>query len=296
MAIRVHTLNEIKEKRPSFLALGSFDGVHLGHQALLKQLVQAAHAAHARAAVLTFFPHPKRVILGLTDRYYITSLEERVSLLANHGVVRMTSATDFVDQLCQHLQLKALWGGDIKLGYQQEGDHDFLQQLGKVLNFSVNAVPKLITVGDERVSSTRIRNGLKAGDMADVNACLGRPFSVHGIVVHGDQRGRTIGFPTANLAVWEEQLIPANGVFATIATVDGQPYPAATNVGRRPTVDGVDLRIEAHLLDFAGDLYDKEVTLQFISRVRDERKFDGLAALKAQIDADVAQVRQQLIA
>ena len=157
-------------------------------------------------------------------------------------------------------------------------------------------MPKLTTVGGARVSSTRIRNGLKTGDMADVNACLGRPFSIHGTVAHGDQRGRTIGFPTANLAVWEEQLIPANGVYATTAIVDGQPHPAATNVGRRPTVDGIDLRIEAHLLVFAGDLYDKEITLQFISRVRDEKKFDGLDALKAQIDADVAQVRQQLVA
>jgi riboflavin kinase/FMN adenylyltransferase len=306
MALHINSLAEAPNRQPTFLAIGSFDGVHRGHQAVLQQMVAAAKEQGARSAVLTFFPHPKRVILQLIGRYYLTTLADRVRLLAEQGVdlvithpfdekVRYTRAADFVRQLCEHLDLRQLWGGDFALGYNREGDVPYLRQLGGKLGYTVEVVQAMAEHKGELVSSTRIRHGLADGDVADVAGCLGRPFYVNGTVAQGSQQGRTIGFPTANLQVWEEQLLPANGVYATYACFEGQRIPAATNVGVRPTVDGQQLTVEAHLLDFQDDLYHKEVRLEFINHIRPEMKFSGLDALKAQIQADVAVIRDQLV-
>lgn len=147
----------------------------------------------------------------------------------------------------------------------------------------------------ERVSSSRIRQSLANGDIDEVNRCLGRKYALSGKVIQGDQRGRTIGFPTANIDAWEQQVLPGNGVYATIVTLpDGSPHMAATNIGVRPTVDGVSHRIEAHLLDFNEDLYGKELRLEFVAHIRNEQKFGGLDELKAQIDRDVSSVREIL--
>jgi riboflavin kinase/FMN adenylyltransferase len=258
-----------------------------------------------RSAVLTFFPHPQRVIRQTSGRYYLTTLSDRVKLLAAQGVdliithpfneeVRHTRAADFVTQLCQHLDMRQLWGGDFALGYNREGDVPFLRRLGEEKGYSVELIEAMVEYEGELVSSTRIRRGLAEGDIAVVNGCLGRPFHLNGTVMQGAQRGRTIGFPTANLHVWDEQLLPAHGVYATYAWLDEQCIPAATNIGVRPTVDGQQLTIEAHLIDFDADLYDKQIRLEFISHIRPEMKFAGLDALKAQIQADVAAIRQQL--
>lgn len=300
--IRVNSLTAAPERQPTFLAIGSFDGVHLGHQALIRQMVAAARAAYARPAVLTFFPHPKRVIQDLTDRYYLTTLEDRVALLADLGVeliithpfdetVRTTRAETFVMQLCHYLEMRQLWGGNFALGYNREGDVPFLRMLGQKLKYEVRLADQMVSWDGGLVSSSRARHSLVSGRMRDVAGCLGRPFHLRGRVVVGDKRGRTLGFPTANLEVWDELLLPGNGVYATRAWVDGQPYGAATNVGIRPTVDGTQLRIEAHLLNFSGDIYGAELRLDFLERVRPELRFDGLDALKAQISQDVAAVR-----
>ncbi|RMG99144.1 MAG: bifunctional riboflavin kinase/FAD synthetase [Chloroflexi bacterium] len=303
--IRVSDLRDVTPDRPTFLAIGSFDGVHRGHQSLLREMVQAARAAGCRAAVLTFFPHPRRVIQNLTTPYYITTLEDRVSLLAESGIdliitqpfteqVRRTRAAEFVEQLCQYLNLRALWGGNFALGYQREGDLPFLQRLGAEKGFEVHVVPALVTWAGELVSSSRVRRGLQAGDMEDVNGCLGRPFHLSGVVIEGDKRGRTIGVPTANLQTWEEQLLPANGVYATVARIGDKRYLAATNIGVRPTVSGKKKTVEAHLLDFEGDLYHQSLTLEFWHFIRSEQKFDSLDALKAQIQTDIIRVRELL--
>ena len=299
---RIHYLSEATPDRPAYVAVGVFDGVHRGHQALLRQMIAAAHEANARPAVLTFFPHPAVYLQNLQGRYYLTTLEERVHLLADLGVelvithpfdetTRLTRAAAFVDDLCTHLNLKALWGGHFSLGYQREGNYAFLQAMGAVRGFSVYEVNDLLAWQGERVSSSRIRQALAQGQKDVVSNCLGRPYRMTGTVVHGQERGRLIGFPTANLAVWAEQIIPANGVYATYAWVNGERHAAATNIGVRPTVSGHDLTIEAHLLDFSGDLYDQEMSLEFIAYIRPEQKFAGLDALKAQIAQDVRDIR-----
>lgn len=299
---RVHHLYEATPDRPTFLAVGVFDGVHRGHQTLLRQMIAAAHSANARPAVLTFFPHPAVYLQKLQGRYYLTTLEERVQLLADLGIelvitqpfdetTRTTRAAAFVTDLCRYLNLKALWGGHFSLGYQREGSYDFLQTLGAAHGFTVHQVNDLLLWQGERVSSSRIRQALTVGQKDVVTNCLGRPYRMTGVVVHGQERGRLIGFPTANLDVWAEQIIPANGVYATYAWVKGERHAAATNIGIRPTVSGHNLTIEAHLLDFSGDLYDQELSLEFIAYIRPEQKFAGLDALKAQIAQDVRDIR-----
>lgn len=304
-ATHVNNLAEVTDRRPTHLAVGSFDGVHRGHQDLLRAMVAAARQEGARAAVLTFFPHPRKVLQTLPPRFYVCTLDDRVRLLAQHDIdliithpfdedVRHTRAADFVDQLIATLDLRALWGGNFALGYNREGDVPYLRAQGAAKGFSVHVVENMTTLGDELVSSRRVRKALETGDIAEANGCLGRPYSLTGLVIRGDQRGRTIGFPTANLEVWDELLLPANGVYATVAHVGERRFAAATNIGVRPTVDGENLRVEAHLLDFDEDLYGQTMTLDFIGRIRDEMKFSGLDALKAQIAADVAQTRTML--
>ena len=303
--VRVTHLDEVDHKQPTYVAIGSFDGVHRGHQALLRRMPEQAHAAGRRAAALTFFPHPRRVLQTLPPRFYLTTLDERVHLLAEQGIdliithpfddeVRRIRAADFVDQLLAALDMKQLWGGDFALGFRREGDVPFLRRQGQEKGFTVETIDGPVVWNGDVVSSRRVRAALEAGEMAEVSGCLGRHFGVRGPVVKGDQRGRTIGFPTANLAVWDELFLPGNGVYATYIWVRGQRRTAATNVGVRPTVDGLKLTVEAHILDFDDDIYGEDVRLEFVRRIRPEMKFGGLEELKAQIAADVAQVREEL--
>ena len=302
---QVNLLTEISEKQATYLAIGSFDGVHLGHQEVLGQMVTAAKRDGARTAVLTFFPHPKRVLENLTGAHYITTIEDRVQFLGEQGIdlvitqpfndeIRQTRAADFVEQLIEYADMRQIWGGDFAFGYKREGDIPFLRKLGAERGFSVELVEALVEVNGDWVSSSRIRHCLQDSNVAEVNLCLGRPFHVSGEVVKGDQRGRTIGFPTANLAAWDELLLPANGVYATYAWVGETRYVAATNVGNRPTVNGRSVTVEAHLLDFDGDLYGQNIRVQFIDHIRPEKKFSGLEALTTQIQADVVEIRKRL--
>ena len=300
--VRVTHLSEVDHKRPTYLAIGSFDGVHLGHQTLLRAMVARARQDGARAAALTFFPHPRRVMQTLPARFYLTTLDDRVQLLAEQGIdlivthpfndeVRQSRAAVFVDQLLAALDMRQLWGGNnIALGYKREGDVPFLRQQGAEKGFTVETMTDLVEWDGAPASSRRVREALAAGDMATVNGCLGRRHSVRGPVVKGDQRGRTIGFPTANLALWDELLLPGYGVYATYAAIHDRRFAAATNVGVRPTVNGGGVTIEAHLLDFDEDIYGEEMRLEFVRRIRPEMKFAGLDALKAQILADVEEV------
>ncbi|VAW36543.1 FMN adenylyltransferase / Riboflavin kinase [hydrothermal vent metagenome] len=303
--VHVEQLYEVTERHPTFVAVGSFDGVHLGHQAVLQKMVAAAQEVGARTAVLTFFPHPKRVLQQLTEPYYLGSLAERVENLANQGIdlvithpfnaeVRKTRAATFVEQLCHYLDMRQLWGGNFTLGYQREGDIPFLQRLGAEKGYTVEMIETAVTWQGERVSSTRIRRSLLEGNLDDVNGCLGRPYQVSGTVIQGKQMGRTIGFPTANIDFWVEQLLPANGVYATYAWLDETRHLAATNIGVRPTVNGQKLTVEAHLLDFNEDIYGRSLRLEIVERIRPETKFSDLDALKAQIQMDVDQVRRLL--
>ncbi len=303
--VHVNTLADIADRQPTYIALGSFDGVHRGHQAILHAMADAAQKAGVRSAVLTFFPHPKRVIQKLTGRYYINPLQERLSFLGQQNVdlviahpfneqIRSVRALAFVDQMRDWLDMRQIWGGDFAFGYKREGDQDFLRRIGPEKGFSVQQVDLMESWAGQLVSSSRIRKNLALGEIEDVNGCLGRPYTITGTVIKGDQRGRTIGFPTANLALWEELLLPSDGVYATFVQVGDERHMAATNVGVRPTVNGRQRLVEAHLLDFNGDLYGQLIQVTFIARIRPEQKFSGLMELKMQINTDVQEVKRLL--
>jgi riboflavin kinase/FMN adenylyltransferase len=300
--IHLTELEAIALTRPSVVTIGVFDGVHLGHQYLIRRLVQSARASGRLAVVLTFYPHPDVVLRGITGRYYLTTNEERAALLGALGVdfvitlpfdeaLRHIRAADFVDLLVDHLRVSELWvGAEFALGYKREGNVPFLTAQGAEKGFAVDVVD-LMRVEDSgdglvRISSSAIRAALTSGDVETAQRMLGRPYSVRGEIVHGQARGHTIGFPTANIAVPEGRLIPANGVYAGWALLGDERFMAVTNVGTRPTFAGDDVTVEAHLLDFDRDIYGQTLEFQFITRLRPELRFSGIEALIAQIKAD----------
>lgn len=307
MSGHIHALTDIQLTTPAIVSIGMFDGVHTGHQALVDRLVSEAHATNRTSVVLTFFPHPDVVLKGVTGRYYLTSSETRAQLLLDRGVdlvithnfdekVSKIRAADFVGELCDHLKMSSLWvGPDFALGYKREGDVSFLREMGLTRGYTVETVDLWLNDGGQVISSTRIRDALRAGDMEHANRWLGRPYSIRGYVEGGDQRGRTIGFPTANVHVWDQKLLPANGVYACWAIVNGERHMAVTNIGIQPTFERSLMKVEAHLLDFEQNLYDQHLELEFIQRLRPEQRFDGVDALIAQIKRDVEAGRTVLM-
>jgi riboflavin kinase/FMN adenylyltransferase len=301
----LYKLTDLQLEQPSVVTIGVFDGLHLGHQFLIRELVDTAHRAGLLAVVLTFFPHPDVVVRGLTGRIYLTTPEERAGRLLALGVdnvvthpfneeTRHMRAAAFVDQLVRHLRPRELWvGADFALGYQREGNVDFLREQGAQEGFDVHTVD-LLQRGTDVITSTRIREALGTGDVETAGQLLGRPYTVSGEVVHGDKRGRGIGFPTANIAVWESLLLPANGVYAGHAIIDNVPYKTVTNIGVRPTFAGTHVTVETYVLDFDRDLYGQTISVTFERRLRGEKKFSGLDELIAQIQADVARTRAVL--
>jgi riboflavin kinase/FMN adenylyltransferase len=291
----------------AWLTIGSFDGVHRGHQAIVRKLVAGAHAVGAPAVVLTFFPHPSIILRGRSGPFYLTSPDERATVLGQLGVdhvitlkfdktLASQTARSFVQSLYDHLGLRHLCiGHDFALGRGREGDLPFLQNLGKELGYTINIMRPILHQG-QVVSSSRIRATLLEGDVQSAKAMLGRQYQVQGEVVAGDGRGRTIGIPTANLEVWPERLLPKSGVYACLACVDGQTHRAVVNIGVRPTFESQEAlpRAEAHLLDYAGDLYGKDMTLLFVARLRDEQRFPGVQALVNQIQADISKAKKIL--
>lgn len=305
--IHVRQLDTIQLERPSIVTIGVFDGVHRGHQALIHKLVDEAHLAGKLAVVLTFFPHPDVILGDVETRYYLTSPKQRAELLGDMGVdvvvthpfdesVREIRAEDFVDNLIKSLNMSCLRvGRDFALGYQREGNVAYLTELGEQKGYEVHPIELVTVNGDEAsISSSLIRSLLQAGDVQKAKGLLGRAYTIEGEVIKGDQRGRMIGFPTANMQVWQQQILPAQGVYAGWATIEGERFMAVTNLGIRPTFDGVTLSLEPHLLDFDRDIYGKIISLTFEHRLRSEQKFDGLEALKKQLQNDIEQGRKLL--
>jgi riboflavin kinase/FMN adenylyltransferase len=293
------------DARGATVALGNFDGVHLGHV----QLLRAAHAARPKAplAVLTFEPHPREVFRPDDPPYRLTLSAERADALAAHGVsliyelrfdheFSLMPAEAFVSEVlhagvgARHL----VSGPDFAFGHRRGGDTAFLAARAEALGMGVTLVP---LVGDAQgpLSSSRIRRELQDGYPERAAAELGRPWAIRGAVAHGDARGRTIGFPTANIALGRH-LEPARGVYAvTVKLPDGSVRDGVANIGRRPTVNsGTESRLEVHVFDFSGDLYGAELTVALHAYIREERKFPGLDALKAQIAADAGEARRLL--
>jgi riboflavin kinase/FMN adenylyltransferase len=291
--------------QPSQVTIGMFDGVHRGHQHLIRKLVADARRANRLAAVLTFFPHPDVVIRGLTGRYYLTTAEQKAALLMELGVdyvithpfddrVRQIRAAAFVDQLREHLNIAGLMvGPDFAMGYKREGNVDFLRTQGQQKGFDLN-ITDVVSSQGQAISSTAIRKALEAGDVAQARTLLGRSYSVTGPVVHGAKRGRQIGYPTANIEVWDQQVIPANGIYASWVYLNNERFMAATSLGVRPTFNGQDITVEPYILDFDREIYGEQLTVTFEKRLRDEQKFDSLDALIQQIGADVDESRAYL--
>lgn len=290
-----------------WLTVGVFDGVHLGHRRILRRLVEGARAERLPAVVLTFHPHPAAVLGKQPGLKVLSTPDERAALLAGLGVdhvVTLTfdhqlagwSAEDFMHRVQERLHARALLVGyDFALGRGREGDVPRLTELGEQFGYSLESFAA-VTIDGQVVSSRQVRADLLAGAVESAAAGLGRPYRVSGPVVHGDGRGRTIDIPTANIAYPPERVLPANGVYACRAHVGGESHPAVVNVGIRPTFtpDRETINIEAHLLDLRGDLYDQELGLDFIARLRGEQKFTSVDALIAQIRADIQQARQIL--
>ncbi len=291
----------------SNLTIGSFDGVHKGHQALIRSLVGHAGKSGSAAVVVTFYPHPSVVLRGRKPAFYINSPEEKAAYLGELGVdivvtqpfdlaFSKLTAADFLGQLKERCHFTDLWVGEnFAFGHNRRGDRFFLKTAGEQGGFSVHTVEPILVSG-EIVSSTRVREALRSGDVARVERYLGRSFVLPGIVVEGAGRGRELGYPTANLEIWEERAFPRSGVYACFAEVEGERWRAVANIGVRPTFNSNEVlpTVEAHLLAFSGDLYGKEVRLVFIARLRDERRFDSPEALKERIQLDIKRAEEIL--
>jgi riboflavin kinase/FMN adenylyltransferase len=290
----------------SWLTIGVFDGVHRGHQAILNFLAESAHAAGAQAVVMTFDPHPTSVLTG-QDVKSLTTLDERGELLSAYGAdvlilepftrdLAAVSASDFMFHLTDRLGLDRLViGYDFALGRGREGDAKRLAELGGELGYGVEVI-EAVRDQDEVISSSLIRKYVSEGDVSRAAELLGHPHTVSGPVIHGDGRGRQIGFPTANIDYPKGKALPANGVYAAWARLGEECHRAAVNVGVRPTVksDQVVPTVEAYLLDFDRDIYDEHLQLEFVDRLRDELKVPALEPMIEQIHADVGKTRELL--
>jgi riboflavin kinase/FMN adenylyltransferase len=299
----------------SVVTIGAYDGVHLGHQTVIAEVRERAAAAGLDSAVVTFDRHPASVVRPESAPRLLTDLEQKLELLDATGLDRCLvisfdearskePAEEFVREvLVECLAAKVvIVGEDFHFGHQRRGNVDLLRSMGAELGFDVAGLPLVdargVAAGDgEKASSTGIRHALVAGDLARANALLGRSHEVRGVVAHGDARGRELGFPTANVSVPGDILLPADGIYAGwYERPDGAVHPTAISLGRRPTFyeEAHASLLEAHLLDFKGDLYGEPARVRFVARLRGEVKFDGVEALVAQIRLDCDEARALL--
>lgn len=295
-------IDEIPFAARSVVTVGTFDGVHYGHQAIMGLLRQRAAEINARSVVVTFDPHPREVVRS--ERVpLLTTTEERIELIGKQNIdsllvipftpeFALLDPAEFVEEvLVRRIGLREMVvGHDHSFGYKRKGSAELLARLGAQHGFSVEVVPAF-EAGADIVSSTAIRLALEEGDVGRAARMLGRPYEIRGTVTTGDARGRTIGFPTANIAgVHPSKIVPRNGVYAVRAMATGFPGPLSgmMNIGSRPTFDGRDLRMEVHFFDFDGDLYGASLGIQFIEWLREEQKFDSVEALIRQLNEDRA--------
>ncbi len=306
--LRYDSLARPLPRVPISLTIGAFDGIHLGHVRLISETCVAAARIGGQSAVMTFEPHPARVLRPASERRCLTTLDERVQRIEALGIDHLfilrfdpalasIPAESFMEQICQVMDLRELWiGPDFRLGAGGRGTAKVLAEIGRRLGYTVHHVERVYQ-GDQPVSSTSIREMLAEGAVEAAAQLLGRLFEVRGEVVHGDHRGRTIGIPTANVAVPGDHVLPADGVYACRVylpdEVEGRP--AVTNIGVRPTFGEQRHTVEAHLLDWSGDLYEEVVGVEFVRRLRGEQRFNGIEALLAQIHADIAAAREDLL-
>jgi riboflavin kinase/FMN adenylyltransferase len=291
-------LANINPQGETLLTIGVFDGVHAGHRYLLEKLQQRAAEKKLLSGVVTFNPHPQSVLHPHKQLLWLSSLEDRTRAFQELGVkviavltftpkVAQLSAREFMSLVKKQLRMSGIMvGPDFTLGRDREGNINLLRALGREMKFSVEVIPPF-TINGEVVSSTLIRRALAQGDMRKVERLMGRYFYLGGEVITSDKRGRVLGFPTANLSIKPQQALPGNGIYATIAHVDGKQFPSATNIGIRPTFGEGEKTVETHLLNYKGDLYGKDMRLEFVQKLRDEQCFPSSEELKVQIEKDV---------
>jgi riboflavin kinase/FMN adenylyltransferase len=291
--------------RHAAVAIGVFDGVHRGHRHLIGHLVDRAGREGLARIVVTFHPHPRSVVRPGTPLTYLCGLEERVELLKALGVddvavlaftseLAQLTARDFVSLVVEELRMKLLViGADFALGRGREGTTDVLAGIGTEMGFEVDVVPLLAASG-EKVGSTAIRQALERGDMETAAGHLGRPFALRGPVIKGAERGKGLGFPTANMAFGQDRALPAFGVYVTRAYLREGVFPAVTNIGMRPTFDEDKPTVETFILDFQGEVYGQELRIELLHRLRGEIRFPNADALREQIEKDVAATRAYL--
>jgi riboflavin kinase/FMN adenylyltransferase len=291
----------------AWLTIGSFDGVHSGHQKIIQMLVEQSQKLNSPAVVLTFFPHPVKVLRGFKDPFYLTTPAEKDRFISQLGVTSLLTmqfskeisqlpAYDFMQILYKRLHFSCLLiGYDFHLGKDREGNFDRLTEIGKEMGYCVEAIDPLKS-GEEPVSSSRIRKFLMDGNLDEANRLCKRWYELSGEIIHGDGRGRHIGIPTANFSTWVEKLIPKPGIYATWSKIEGKFFPGVVNIGVRPTFydQPTQQTIEVHLFDFDEDIYGKDMRLFFVQRIRDEAKFNSADALMRQIRDDIKKSKEIL--
>ena len=298
------TLASVAPSKETVVTIGVFDGVHQGHRHLLREVVEAAGDQYL-PTVVTFFNRPITVLRPGTEPSYLTTVDQRVELIKQQGIelvvcleftleMAEVTAVDFAKLLSDSLNMKGLiLGPDSALGKGRQGDLAFMKEQGEQLGFSARTVETLEIEG-QPVKSRRIREAVASGNITICPELLGRNHDLSGVVVVGDQRGRTLGFPTANIEVDPQLLLPGDGIYATWAIIDGKRHQSATSIGIRPTFGLTQRLVEVFIMDFSEDIYGKTVGVEFIKKVRDQEKFDGLDELIKQINQDVDDCRQDL--
>lgn len=294
----ISDLGQANIEADTALTVGSFDGLHRGHQRLFRELIARAKAEGMLSAAVTFYPHPRVVLQPDVQPIYLTTDAERARILETLGLdllvliaftreLAATPAGDFVRQLVRELRMRELWvGPGFALGRGREGKIPALLRWGETLGYTLKSVPPVYDNG-EPISSTRIRSLLADGQVDRAAEMLGRYYALSGMVLHGAQRGRRLGFRTANLRVPIERASPADGVYAVWAIVDDERYPGVANIGIRPSFDAGERLLETHLIGFEDDLYDRHLRIEFVRFLRGEQRFESAAALTAQVQEDI---------
>ncbi len=303
-----HGTNNFKRLGHAVVTSGTFDGVHKGHQKILKRLVEVARKEGGESVLITFWPHP-RMVLNSDPGFLklINTIDEKQQILRSLGIDHLimipftrefsnTTSEEFIQNVLVNAigTKKLIIGYNHRFGKNREGSFESLKKDGPKYGFEVEEIPKH-EIDHVGISSTIIRKALSVGDVSLARKYLGRYFTLSGIIIHGDKLGSKLGFPTANILVEETyKLIPADGVYAVYVTLDGVTYQGMLNIGNRPTVDGHEMRIEVNIFDFDEKIYGKTVTISFVQRIRDEKKFENIARLSQQLSADQQKAIQLL--
>ena len=301
------SLGNTKHRQGAWITIGSFDGVHSGHRHILDKLIAGAHSEGQASVVITFHPHPAKVLRPFPDPFYLSTPEEKDALLSRLGLtsvlslkfsrnLSMLSAFDFMSILHHQLKFSCLLiGYDFKLGANREGDFSRLQEIGRDLGYCVKTLDPIQSTS-QVISSSLIRKKISAGEISAANILLGYPYPISGEIIHGDGRGKHIGIPTANIKPWDEKLVPENGVYAAMANVNGDLHQAVVNIGHRPTFYSkpAEKTIEVHILNFNQEIYGEKLKLEFYDRIRDELKFGSAEELMSQISKDINTTRKVL--